>query len=184
MRTLASRVRVSPTRSYCRSCSSRSSLGCSVSGRSPISSRNSVPPAAAATLPSVSATAPVKAPRACPNSSLSSSSADRLGQFTVTKGAPARGLRAWTARASTPLLAGQAEVEHGDVARPAAGHLQGLRTVAGVGGVVPHRLQGRAHRPPQTGVVIDQQNFHRPYPVLREVTTAPCGHRAFCTAAL
>ncbi len=47
---------------------------------SPISSRNSVPPSAAATLPKVSCTAPVNAPWTWPNSSLSSNSADRLGQ--------------------------------------------------------------------------------------------------------
>ena len=62
-------------------------------GRSPTSSRNSVPPSAAATLPAASRTAPVKAPRAWPNRSLSSSSALRLGQLTVTNGPSAGGSR-------------------------------------------------------------------------------------------
>ena len=50
-------------------------------------------PAAAATRPSVSRTAPVNAPLAWPNNSLSSSSADRRGQWTVTNGPAACGLR-------------------------------------------------------------------------------------------
>ena len=74
-----------PARTPC-SWRKRRSLGCSGSGRSPISSRNSVPPSAAATFPSVAATAPVNAPLTWPNSSLSSSSAPRLGQLTVTNG--------------------------------------------------------------------------------------------------
>ena len=84
-RTLARRVLASPTRSYSFSCSRRSSLGWISSGSSPISSRNSVPPFASATLPSLSPTAPVNAPLTWPNSSLSSNSRDRLGQLTVTK---------------------------------------------------------------------------------------------------
>ena len=62
-----------------------------------------MPPSATATLPTVSRTAPVNAPRAWPNNSLSSNSPDRLGQWTVTNGPLARGLRSWTARASKPL---------------------------------------------------------------------------------
>ena len=64
---------------------------------------SSVPPSAAATLPIVSRTAPVNAPWTWPNSSLSNNSAERLGQGTVMKGPAARGLRAWMARARTPL---------------------------------------------------------------------------------
>ncbi len=62
-------------------------MGWRASGRSPISSRKSVPDSAAATFPRVSLTAPVNAPRAWPKSSLSSNSALRLGQLTVTNGA-------------------------------------------------------------------------------------------------
>ena len=47
--------------------------------------------------------APVNAPFEWPNSSLSSNSAERLGQWTVTNGFGARRLRAWIARASTPF---------------------------------------------------------------------------------
>ena len=62
-----------PTRSTTWSCRKRSILACSASGRSPISSRNRVPPLAASILPTTWRTAPVKAPRSWPNSSLSSS---------------------------------------------------------------------------------------------------------------
>ena len=72
-------------------------------GRSPTSSRKSVPPSAAATLPAASRTAPVNAPRTWPNRSLSSRSGLRLGQLTVTNGPSARLLQAWRARARTPL---------------------------------------------------------------------------------
>ena len=58
-----------PIRSITRSCRKRSSLACSASGRSPISSRNSVPPLACSIRPAVCLTAPVKAPRSWPNSS-------------------------------------------------------------------------------------------------------------------
>ncbi len=81
----------------------RSSFGWSGRGRSPISSRNSVPPSHAATRPGLSRTAPVNAPLAWPNSSLSSSCWDRVGQETVANGPDARSLHPWTARASTPL---------------------------------------------------------------------------------
>jgi hypothetical protein len=64
IRTSAVRGFASPTRSKVRSCTSRSSLGCSERGKSPTSSRNNVPPSAAATLPVVSRIAPVNAPLA------------------------------------------------------------------------------------------------------------------------
>ena len=59
---------------------------------SPISSRNSVPPFAAAKRPMRSRSAPVNAPRTWPNSSLSSSSSGIAPQFTATNGRSARGL--------------------------------------------------------------------------------------------
>src|SRR5205823_101027 len=62
-RTSAVSVTVPPTRSYCRSCSTRSSFACRPGISSPISSRNSVPPAASSKRPRVSLSAPVKAPR-------------------------------------------------------------------------------------------------------------------------
>ena len=70
---------------------------------SPISSRNSVPPCAAWNSPRRSATAPVKEPFLCPKSSDSSSPSGIAPQFTATKGACARGLARWIARARSSL---------------------------------------------------------------------------------
>ena len=78
--------RSSPAGEQQGSSSRRSSLGCSSSGSSPTSSRNRVPPRAAAIRPAWSCTVPVKAPRTCPNSSLSSRSAGRAAQFSGTHG--------------------------------------------------------------------------------------------------
>ena len=80
-----------------------SNFGWSSSGRSPISSRNSVPPSAAATFPSVSATAPVNEPRTWPKSSLSSRSALKLGQLTVTNGPCALRLAGMNGAGKYPL---------------------------------------------------------------------------------
>jgi hypothetical protein len=70
---------------------------------SAISSRNSVPPSASSNLPLRAARAPVKAPLVCPNSSLSISSSGIAAQLTSTKGAAARWLCAWIARATSSL---------------------------------------------------------------------------------
>ena len=59
---------------------------------SPISSRNTVPPSAISSLPFFWATAPVKAPRSWPNSSLSSSVSASAAQLMATNGRFARGL--------------------------------------------------------------------------------------------
>ena len=64
--------RLEPTRSMVFSCSTRSSLTCISGGRSPTSSRSSVPPPAASKRPVRLRSAPVKAPFSWPNSSLSS----------------------------------------------------------------------------------------------------------------
>ena len=102
-RTSARRVRVSPTRSNSRSCRKRRSFAWSGGAISPISSRKSVPPSAASTRPGWSRTAPVKAPRAWPKSSLASSSPDSVGQFTTTNGPlAARALRVQRARERRP----------------------------------------------------------------------------------
>ena len=90
-----------PTRSTTPSWSTRSSFAWSASGASPISSRNSVPPFATSNFPGRSAMAPVKAPRSCPNSSLSSSSIGTAARLTGTRSASARGLRRWIARATS-----------------------------------------------------------------------------------
>jgi hypothetical protein len=58
-----------------------------------------VPPLASSNIPLRSFTAPVKAPRAWPNSSLSSSPSARAEQFTATNGFDRRGLSSWMARA-------------------------------------------------------------------------------------
>ena len=59
--------------------------------RSPISSRNSVPPSAISTSPSLRSRASEKAPRSCPNSSLSTSVSGIAEQLSSTNGPPARG---------------------------------------------------------------------------------------------
>ena len=74
MRTLALIGVRPPTVMYSPSCSTRSRRVCASGGMSPISSRNSVPPSACSNLPDERCTAPVKAPRSWPNSSLSISS--------------------------------------------------------------------------------------------------------------
>ena len=72
-------------------------------GMSPISSRNRVPPWASSNLPTLRATAPVKAPFSWPNSSDSISSSGIAAQFTSTKGPSLRRLRAWICRATSSL---------------------------------------------------------------------------------
>ena len=61
---------------------------------SPISSRKSVPPPACRKCPMRDSTAPVKAPRSCPKSSLSSRPRGIAAVFTATKGPSQRGLAA------------------------------------------------------------------------------------------
>ncbi len=74
-----------PSRSNSRSCKTRSSLGCSSSGNSPISSRNSVPLSASSMRPTFWLTALVNAPFSWPNSSLSSSPEGTAAQLSFTK---------------------------------------------------------------------------------------------------
>ena len=74
-----------------------------VSGMSPTSSRNSVPPCAASTSPALAACAPVKAPFSWPNSSLSNSVSGRLAQSTTTSGRPRRRSPRAPARATRVL---------------------------------------------------------------------------------
>ena len=66
---------------------------------SPISSRNSVPPDARSNRPIRRATAPVKAPRSTPNSSLSRRFSGMAAQLTATYGPFARVLCSWIRRA-------------------------------------------------------------------------------------
>jgi hypothetical protein len=69
-------------------------------GSSPISSRNSVPPSAARTLPSTRRVAVECAPGSAPNSSLSTSSRGRAAQFSSTNGLSRRLLLSWITRLS------------------------------------------------------------------------------------
>ena len=92
-----------PTRWNSLSWRTLRSLGCRSMGRSPISSRKSVPPFAASILPILFLSAPVKAPFSWPKSSLSRSSRGSAGQLTVIKGWLARGLCEWMYLARTPL---------------------------------------------------------------------------------
>ena len=87
------KVRELPRRSNSRSCRTRSSLGCSSSGISPISSRNIVPRLASSKRPMRCEIAPVNAPFSCPNSSLSSSPVGIAAQFSFTKALDLRELR-------------------------------------------------------------------------------------------
>ena len=73
---------ISPTGRTVFSWITRNSFTCMCSGRSAISSRNSVPPSADWIRPCLSATAPVKLPFLWPNSSLSISSVGIAPQFT------------------------------------------------------------------------------------------------------
>ncbi len=70
---------------------------------SPISSRNSVPPSAVSTRPSLRSRASVKAPRSWPNSSDSSSCAGSAAQLSSTKGLSRRGPLKCSARATSSL---------------------------------------------------------------------------------
>src|ERR1017187_9881527 len=102
-RTSTGIVRSPPTRSTCRSSSTRSSFACIRIGMSPISSRNKVPWLACSNLPKWREAAPVKLPFSWPNSSLSINSAGTAAQFKVTNGPPLRGLRSCRARAMSSL---------------------------------------------------------------------------------
>ena len=88
-----------------RSCKKRNSFACKASGRSPISSRNSVPLSASSILPGVCLTAPVNAPFSWPNSSLSSRFSGIAAQLMATNCCAAP-MRQIVQRARQQLLAG------------------------------------------------------------------------------
>ncbi len=92
-----------PTGSTTCSCSARSTLAWVFRLMSPISSRKSVPVSATSNLPRRSDTAPVNAPRAWPNSSLSISSSGMAAQLTSMNGPARRRLIAWMLRATSSL---------------------------------------------------------------------------------
>ncbi len=78
-----------PTGENSCSWSTRSSLTCMAGLMLPTSSRKSEPPSATRKRPREVLTAPVKAPRTCPKSSLSSRPSGSAPEFTLTKGCPA-----------------------------------------------------------------------------------------------
>ena len=92
-----------PSRRSRPSSSTRSSLACSSMGISPISSRKSVPPWASSKTPGRRWSAPVKAPRSWPKSSLSMRVAGMEAQLMATNGLSRRGERLWMARATISL---------------------------------------------------------------------------------
>lgn len=95
--------RTSPTGRKRRSSSARRNAPCTGRGSSPTSSRNSVPWSAAARRPSRALSAPVNAPRACPNRCASTSVSGKVVQSTVTNGPDARRLLACRALANSSL---------------------------------------------------------------------------------
>ena len=70
---------------------------------SPISSSSSVPPSASSKRPLRSASAPVKAPRSWPKSSLSSTPSGSAAQLTLMKGFSRRGENSWISCAKSSL---------------------------------------------------------------------------------
>lgn len=103
MRTSTRSAVDSPTRRTSPSCSVRSSLDWKAGLVSVTSSMKSVPPSASSKRPRRVFTAPVKAPLAWPNSSLSSSDSEMAAQLTGTKGRELRRLWACSARETSSL---------------------------------------------------------------------------------
>ena len=93
----------SPTRRISPLSSTRSSLACIALGSSPISSRKIVPPLATSKSPTRCSSAPVNAPFAWPNSSLSMSVSGSAPQLIATNGMSARVLWSWIDRATNSL---------------------------------------------------------------------------------
>ena len=101
---------------------------------SPASSRKSVPPCAARKSPCCSATAPVKAPRTWPKSSLASSPSVKPPQLTATNG-PLRPLRRWSRRATISLPVPVSPVT--TTVRGCGATASTLRRTASMDGVAP-----------------------------------------------
>src|SRR4051794_40290766 len=101
IRTLTGTVRVPPSRSIVRFCSTRSSFTCIDNGTSSMSSRKIVPPSASSNRPGRSLIAPVNAPRSWPNSSDSINVSENSAQLTATNGWCLRRLDWWISVAVT-----------------------------------------------------------------------------------
>ncbi len=97
------RVSVPPTRSNSRCWRTRRILAWADSGSSPTSSRKMVPPAARSNRPGFWRSAPVKAPRSWPNSSLSTRPSGNAPQLTRMNGPSARLEWRWSASATSSL---------------------------------------------------------------------------------
>ena len=95
--------RLLPRRVTSRFCKAARSLACNPNGRFPISSRNSVLPCAASNFPGRLSRASVKAPRSCPNNSLSNSDSLTAPISTLTISRPLRSERRCISRASISL---------------------------------------------------------------------------------
>ena len=100
-RMSASSSRVAPTRRNFRSWRTRSSFTCMTGDISPISSSRIVPCSATSMSPFLLLSAPVKAPRTCPNSSDSRSVSGSAPQLMATNGLVRRVEFPWTARATS-----------------------------------------------------------------------------------
>ncbi len=103
MRTSTVSSSVPPTLRTTFSWMARRSLTCIVGVISPISSRKRVPRSASWKRPFFSRTAPVKAPRSWPKSSLSSRFSGSAPQLSDRKRRVERGLAKWMARAISSL---------------------------------------------------------------------------------
>ena len=118
--------------------SARSSLACSASGNSPISSRKSVPPVASSNFPGLRICAPVKAPRSWPNSSDSRISAGIAAQSTGRNVWRARGEWRWIARATSSLPAPDSpRISTDDRAAATCWILRNSSSIAGVWPTIP-----------------------------------------------
>ena len=97
------RVTFSPTFRISPSCSVRSSFACARGDSSPTSSRKTVPPDEASSRPRRDCTAPVNAPFAWPNSSVSMRSSLNVAQLTAANVSSRRGPSSCSARATSSL---------------------------------------------------------------------------------
>ena len=146
-----------PSRTISPPSRTRRNFPCSSSGTESTSSRKIVPPWAASNFPAwPSRRAPVNAPAAYPNSSLSTSSRGRAPQLTATKGRSARRLSPWIACATSSLPVPLSPTTRiGFVWDPGArprGQAQGLsksrRGADEIGEAVPRRPAGQSSRLP------------------------------------
>ena len=92
-----------PTRSSSPSCNTRNNLACAEYDKSPISSKNNVPPFARSNRPSRDWCAPVYAPLSTPKSSASNKSSGMAAQFTAINGCSFLSLLRCNERANNSL---------------------------------------------------------------------------------